>query len=175
MLSRLGLENLSAQDRQNRPYPAGAPVFGKVWVLILLIGAVLTMVKWDSIATGPTGDDAIAVIRVVQRDLVEAHSSHGKSHAPILYGANVTLDEAWSKLQEKSYAEVYFSGAQSETVTRNSSQVRLGSGEFRSASGSPRYSSRTSGRISVSSLIGCLMRTTLSLFPRAGELLFSRP
>ena len=105
LLSRLGLENLSTQDRQNRPYPAGAPVLGKVWVLILLIGAVLTMVKWDSIATGPTGDDAIAVIRVVQRDLVEAHSSHGKSHAPILYGANVTLDEAWSKLQEKSYAE----------------------------------------------------------------------
>jgi hypothetical protein len=70
-----------------------------------LIGAVLTIVKWDSIATGPTGNDAIAVIRLVQRDLAEAHSSHGKSHATILYGASTTLDEAWSKLQEKRYAD----------------------------------------------------------------------
>jgi predicted tellurium resistance membrane protein TerC len=104
-LSRLGLKRFSAQDRRHRPYPAGTPVLGKVWVLILLIGAVLTIVKWDSIATGPTGDDAIAVIRLVQRDLAEAHSSHGKSHAPILYGASATLDEAWSKLQEKRYAD----------------------------------------------------------------------
>jgi TerC family integral membrane protein len=105
LLSRLGLKRFSAQDRRNRPYPAGAPVLGKVWILILLIGAVLTMVKWDSIATGPTGDDTIAVIRLVQRDLAEAQSSHGRFHAPILYGAKASLDEAWSKLQEKRYAE----------------------------------------------------------------------
>jgi hypothetical protein len=73
--------------------------------MILLVGAVLTMVKWDSIATGPSGDDAIAVIRVVQRDLAEAQSSHGRSHDPILYGANAILDEAWAKLEDKSYAE----------------------------------------------------------------------
>jgi tellurite resistance protein TerC len=105
LLSRLGLKRFSAQDRRNRPYPAGAPVLGKVWILIPLIGAVLTMVKWDSIATGPTGDDTIAVIRLVQRDLAEAQSSHGRFHAPILYGAKASLDEAWSKLQEKRYAE----------------------------------------------------------------------
>jgi tellurite resistance protein TerC len=105
LLSRLGLERLSAQDRRNRPFPVGAPVLGKVWVLILLVGAVLTIVKLDSITTGPSGDEAMAVIRVVQRDLAEAQSSYGKSHAPILYGANATLDEAWSKLQEKRYAE----------------------------------------------------------------------
>jgi len=105
LLSRLGLKRFSAQDRRNRPYPADAPVLAKVWVLILLVGAVLTMVKWDSIATGPTGDDAIAVIRLVQRDLAEAQSSHGRFHAPILYGAKATLDEAWSKLQEKRYEE----------------------------------------------------------------------
>jgi tellurite resistance protein TerC len=105
LLSRLGLEKFSVQDRRNRPHPIGAPVFAKVWVLILLVGTVLTMVKWDSIATGPSGDDAIAVIRVVQRDLAEAQSSHARSHAPLLYDANATLDEAWSKLQEKRYGE----------------------------------------------------------------------
>ena len=118
LLSRLGLERFSAQDRRNRPYPAGAPVLGKVWVLILLIAAVLTLVKWDSIATGPTGDDAIAVIRVVQRDLAEAQSSHARSHAPLLYGANATLDEAWSKLQEKSYAEAISAAQKARQLLR---------------------------------------------------------
>jgi hypothetical protein len=118
LLSRLGLEKFSVQDRRNRPYPIGTPVFAKVWVLILLVGAVLTMVKWDSIATGPTGDDAIAVIRVVQRDLAEAQSSHARSHAPLLYGANATLDEAWSKLQEKSYAEAISAAQKARELLR---------------------------------------------------------
>jgi tellurite resistance protein TerC len=38
LLSRLGFEWLSAQDRGNRLYPVRAPVLGKVWVLILLVG-----------------------------------------------------------------------------------------------------------------------------------------
>ena len=96
-------------------------MFAKVWALILLVGAVLTIVKWDSIATGPTGDDAIAVIRVVQRDLAEAQSSHGKSHAPILYGANATLDEGVVQTGRKTLRGSYFSGAKGETVTENSS------------------------------------------------------
>ena len=33
------------------PSRIGAPVFVKVWALIFLVGAVLTIVKWDSIAT----------------------------------------------------------------------------------------------------------------------------
>ena len=36
LLSRLGLEKFLVQDRRNRPYAIGAPVFAKVWVLILL-------------------------------------------------------------------------------------------------------------------------------------------
>lgn len=118
LLSRLGLERLSARDQRNRPYPVGTPVFAKVWILILLIAAVLTMVKWDSIATGPTGDDAIVVIRVVQRELAELESSHGGSHAPILYGAKATLDEAWSKLKDKSYAEAISAAQKARELLR---------------------------------------------------------
>lgn len=103
--SPLEMSKVRVQDSGNRLYSTRTPVFAKIWVLILLVGAVLTIVKWDSIATGPTGNDAIAVIRVVQRDLAEAQSSHGRSHASILYGANAILDEGWSKLQEKRYAE----------------------------------------------------------------------
>jgi integral membrane protein TerC family protein len=118
LLSRLGLEKISVQERNNRPYPIGAPVFAKVWVLILLVGAVLTVVKWDSIATGPSGDDAIAVIRVVHRDLAAAQSSHARSHGPLLYGANTTLDEAWSKLQEKRYAEAISAAQKARELLR---------------------------------------------------------
>jgi len=101
----LEMRKARVQNSGNGLYATQTPVFARIWVLIPLVGAVLTIVKWDSIATGPTGDDAIAVIRVVQRDLAEAQSSYGRSHSSILYGANAILDEGWSKLQEKRYAE----------------------------------------------------------------------
>jgi tellurite resistance protein TerC len=103
--SPLEVRKTRFQDSGNRLYSRRTPVFARIWVLILLVGAVLTIVKWDSIATGPTGDDAIAVIRVVQRELAEAQATYGRSHASILYGANAILDEGLSKLQEKRYAE----------------------------------------------------------------------
>jgi hypothetical protein len=81
------------------------PAYTRVVVLILLVAVVLGIAKWDSIVTGPSGDDAIAAIRVVQHELAEMRLAHANSHAPILYGANATLDEAWSKLEEKRYAE----------------------------------------------------------------------
>ncbi|HSE88189.1 MAG TPA: TerC family protein [Candidatus Binatia bacterium] len=118
LLSRLGLGKIPVQTRGDRLSPMRPPVFAKIWVLILLVGAVLTIVKWDSIATGPTGDDAITVIRVVQRDLAELQSSHGKSHAPLLYGANATLDEAWSKLNEKRYAQAIAAAQQARQLLR---------------------------------------------------------
>ncbi|MET0500993.1 MAG: TerC family protein [Candidatus Binatia bacterium] len=103
--SRLGLEKLTVQPGQNRWSPLRASPSVNVWILILLIGAVLTVVKWDSIADGPSGDDAVAVIRVVQRELAEAQMSHPRSHAPVLYGANATLEEALSSLKEKRYED----------------------------------------------------------------------
>jgi len=118
LLSRLGLESFSAQDRRNRPYAMAIWASTKVWVWILLAGAVLPIIKWDSIATGPSGDDAIAVIRVVQRELAEAQQSHGRSHAPILYGANATLGEAWSNLKEKRYEEAVSAAQKARQLLR---------------------------------------------------------
>ncbi|HEX2261635.1 MAG TPA: TerC family protein, partial [Candidatus Binatia bacterium] len=104
LLSRLGLEKFSAQKTRHRPDPVAMPAYARVGVLILFVAVVLGVAKWDSVVTGPSGDDAIAAIRVVQRELVEAQWVHG-THAPKLYGANAILDEAWSKLEEKRYAE----------------------------------------------------------------------
>ncbi len=103
--SRLGMGKLTVQPGQNRWYPLRVSPSVNVWVLILLVGAVLTIVKWDSIADGPSGDDAVAAIRVVQRELAEAQRSHPRSNAPILYGANATLEEALASLKEKRYAD----------------------------------------------------------------------
>jgi tellurite resistance protein TerC len=105
MLSSLRLDKLSTRKVHYRPYPPAMPAYARVAVMILLVAVVLGSAKWDAIVTGPSGDDAIAAIRVVQRELAEARLAHASSHAPILYGANATLNEAWSKLEEKRYAE----------------------------------------------------------------------
>ena len=118
LLSRLGLEKFSGQKPRNRPHPIAMPAYARVGVLILLVAAVLGIAKWDSIVTGPSGDDAIAAIRVVQRELVEAQQVHGKSHASKLYGANATLDEAWAKLEEKRYAEAISAAQKARALLR---------------------------------------------------------
>jgi tellurite resistance protein TerC len=117
LLSRLGLEKL-AQKTRNRPDPIAMPGYARVGALILLVAVVLGIAKCDSITTGPSGDDAIAAIRVVQRELVEAQQMHGKSHAPKLHGANATLDEAWSKLEEKRYAEAISAAQKAKALLR---------------------------------------------------------
>lgn len=103
--SRLGLEKLTAPKTRHRLNPIAIPVYAKVGALILLVAVALGIAKCDSITSGPSGDDAIVAIRVVQRELAEAQQVHGQSQASKLYGANATLDEAWSKLGEKRYAE----------------------------------------------------------------------
>jgi hypothetical protein len=117
LLSRLGLEKFSAQKTRHRPDPVAMPAYARVGVLILFVAVVLGVAKWDSVVTGPSGDDAIAAIRVVQRELVEAQWVHG-THAPKLYGANAILDEAWSKLEEKRYAEAISAAQKAKVLLR---------------------------------------------------------
>lgn len=113
-LSRLGLEKFSAQNPRHRP---DRIAYARVGVLILFVAVVLGVAKWDSVVTGPSGDDAIGAIRVVQRELVEAQWVHG-THAPKLYGANAILDEAWSKLEEKRYAEAISAAQKARALLR---------------------------------------------------------
>jgi tellurite resistance protein TerC len=117
LLARLGLAKLSAHKVRNRSYRL-APAYARIGVMILLVAVVLGIAKWDSIVTGPSGDDAIAAIRVVQRELVEAQQVHGRSHAPKLYGASATLNEAWSKWEEKRYAEAISAAQKAKALLR---------------------------------------------------------
>jgi tellurite resistance protein TerC len=117
-LSGLGLDKLSSRKVHHRPYSSAMLAYARVAVVILLVAVVLGIAKWDSIVTGPSGDDAIAAIRIVQRELAEARLAQTSSHAPILYGANATLDEAWSKLEEKRYAEAIAAAHKAKALLR---------------------------------------------------------
>jgi tellurite resistance protein TerC len=118
LLSRLGLAKLSSRKVHSRPYPIATRAYARVGVMILLVTVVLGIAKWDAIVTGPSGDDAIAAIRVVQRELVEAQRVHGRPQSPNLYGANATLDEAWSKLEERRYAEAISAAQKAKALLR---------------------------------------------------------
>jgi hypothetical protein len=54
--------------------------------------------------TGPSADDAIAVVRLAQRDLALAQHAHGEE-SPVLDDAEAALDQSLSALDEKRYEE----------------------------------------------------------------------
>jgi len=114
--SRLGLQQFATQAAQSKWRPLRATMSVNVWVLILLVAAVLTIVKWDSIADGPSSDDAVPVIRVVQRQLAEAEISHGRSHSQTLSNANATLERALANLEGKRYEEAIASAQKAKEL-----------------------------------------------------------
>ena len=77
-----------------------------VWPAVALAGIILILVKWHSIAAGPTGHEAITVLRVVERELADAQWRQPTlTSAEIFRHANAALDEAWTDLGEKRYEE----------------------------------------------------------------------
>ena len=105
LLSRLGLEKLSTQNPRNRSYPRAVPGYARLVILLLVVAMILGIAKWDSIVTGPSGDDAIVALRVVERELAEARHLHAGSHPPSLSGADAILNAAWAQFEERRYVE----------------------------------------------------------------------
>ncbi|HEX6801302.1 MAG TPA: TerC family protein [Candidatus Binatia bacterium] len=93
--------------RPTRPRPARrfAPTHTTVWLSVFFLATVLTLVKWDSISSGPTGREAITVLRVVEREVAQAKWQHAKTHGEILNRADATLEQAWTSLGEKRYQD----------------------------------------------------------------------
>jgi TerC family integral membrane protein len=91
---------------QRKPTPAHGPRPALVWPAVALAGIILILVKWHSIAAGPTGHEAITVLRVVERELADAQWRQPTLiSAEIFRHANAALDEAWTDLGEKRYEE----------------------------------------------------------------------
>ena len=82
-----------------------APTYTTAWLSVFFLTTVLTLIKWDSIARGPTGHEAITVLRVVERDVARAKLLHGKTQGAVISPAVVSLEHAWTSLKEKNYQE----------------------------------------------------------------------
>jgi hypothetical protein len=82
----------------------------------LALIAILLLVKWDAIARGPTGFEAITVIRVVETDLEQAKRHYRGVHDSALNQADATLDEAWKSLQAKRYRDVIAAGQRAKQI-----------------------------------------------------------
>jgi hypothetical protein len=76
---------------------------------IVLLVVVLALVKWHAVARGPTGNEAIALLRVVERELAAAQEQQPINDQAIVDRANDSLDEAWSKFEERRYREAILS------------------------------------------------------------------
>jgi len=90
----------------------------KVAIWLALVAIVLASVKWISISSGPSADEAIVAIRVAQRDLFEATTSQRRVDTPRLNDAERTLSLAWATLKEKRYEEVIVAARKVTTLSR---------------------------------------------------------
>ncbi len=92
--------------------------FAKVAMWLAIVAVVLVTVKWSSITSGPSADDAIVAIRVAQRDLFEAKKSQRGVKTPILDDAEGALNLAWAALKEKRYEDAILAARKASHSSR---------------------------------------------------------
>lgn len=90
----------------------------KIWMCVALIATVLAVVKFTSITTGPSANEAMVAIRVAQRDLAEAKRIHPGAKSPTLNEAEAQLIVASSALKEKRYEEAILAARRVIELTR---------------------------------------------------------
>lgn len=90
----------------------------KVSLWLVIIFASLLSVKWASIQTGPSADEAMVAIRVAERDLFEAQWVHRGSNPPVLNEAEAALFIAWSALKESRYKEAFLAAHRASQLAR---------------------------------------------------------
>lgn len=73
------------------------------WLALFLFAVALILVKWDSIARGPSSREAITVVGTVERDLAQAKWRLSDKYEGVLVKVDKTLEDAWSSLEEKRY------------------------------------------------------------------------
>jgi len=86
---------------------------------LAIVTVVLATVKWSSVSGGPTSDDAIAAIRVAQRDLFEIQRNQSSVPTPKLHHANGALNLAWKALQEKRYEDAVAAALKASQLSRS--------------------------------------------------------
>jgi predicted tellurium resistance membrane protein TerC len=104
-LSGLARERLWGFGSKLRGTSLAAVRIAQIAALVFIIGVALSAAKWHSIATGPSGNEVIAALRVVHKEAAEARLSHGPEHLGTLTRADHALEQAWSELRGKRYEE----------------------------------------------------------------------
>jgi tellurite resistance protein TerC len=92
--------------------------FAKVSTITALLLATLVAVKWHSIAGGPTSNETIAVIRVVEGELGEARRQHDSVDGPTLREAGSRLNVAWSNFTQKRYQQAILDAQEAGRILR---------------------------------------------------------
>ncbi|HEY3306329.1 MAG TPA: TerC family protein [Candidatus Binatia bacterium] len=77
----------------------------RTWVWLAIVFAITAAVKWTSIRTGPSAQNAITAVRLAERDLAGVRSGDDGSAASIVSEAEAALSEAWAALQSKRYED----------------------------------------------------------------------
>ena len=99
--------NLQSSGGALRPKPSRAGVLANPavigWTAIVLSMAALILAKLDSIGRGPTSEEAITVLTVIERNLAEAKWLHARNYGAIVVDADTTLARAWARLENKEY------------------------------------------------------------------------
>lgn len=112
------LEKIPIYNAWKWQQAARAPVFARVWFLLLVVGSVLAVVNWTSIGGGPSSHEAVAVIRVTQQELNRAQARHRERHPQMLDYARSALDSAWASFQEKRYEEAILAAHEAGRLLR---------------------------------------------------------
>jgi hypothetical protein len=92
--------------------------YAAIAAVSLALIAILLLVKWDAIARGPTGFEAITVIRVVETDLEQAKRNYHGIHESTFDQVDATLDQAWNSLQARQYQDAIAAGKQAQQILK---------------------------------------------------------
>lgn len=92
--------------------------YAAIAAVSLALIAILLLVKWDAIARGPTGFEAITVIRVVETDLEQAKRHYRGIHESTFDQVDATLDQAWNSLQARQYQDAIAAGKQAQQILK---------------------------------------------------------
>jgi tellurite resistance protein TerC len=130
------IASLLVQSRRARQTEPGAPAatllrsparvarpraglrYAAIAAVSLALIAILLLVKWDAIARGPTGFEAITVIRVVETDLEQAKRQYRGIHESTFDQVDATLDQAWNSLQARQYQDAIAAGKQAQQILK---------------------------------------------------------
>jgi tellurite resistance protein TerC len=112
----VALDSVRGLGSTIRRHGLAAVRVAQIAALIFIIGVALVGAKWHAIATGPSGNEVIAALRVVHREVAEARLSQRPERLETVQRAEHALEQAWSDLRVKRYEEAMASARKADQL-----------------------------------------------------------